>query len=70
MDHKTNFISGAKCYVFRHQGAIIRAFINNKGLLEHVYQALVAPTSSVKPRSPNMLKLQIIHTNKYTSTFV
>jgi hypothetical protein len=29
--NKTCFISSANSYVFRHHGAIIREFINNKG---------------------------------------
>jgi len=31
-DQKIHFISGANSYMFRHQDAIIREFINNKGL--------------------------------------
>jgi hypothetical protein len=30
--HKTYFILGASSYMFQHQGAIFREFINNKGL--------------------------------------
>jgi len=29
-DLKTRFITGAYCYMFRYQGAILREFINNK----------------------------------------
>jgi len=29
--HKTHFILGTKCYMLRHEGAIFRKFINNKG---------------------------------------
>jgi len=28
-DHKSHFLSGANCYMFRQQGAIVRQFINN-----------------------------------------
>jgi hypothetical protein len=30
-DNKTHLISGVNAYMFRHQGAIIREFINNEG---------------------------------------
>ena len=32
IDHKTHFLSGANSYMFRHQGAIIRELLSNKGL--------------------------------------
>ena len=32
LDYKTHFISGANSYMFRQQGAIIREFINSKGM--------------------------------------
>jgi len=30
-NHKINFILGANYYMFRHIGAILKEFINNKG---------------------------------------
>ena len=30
-DHKTDFLLGANCYLFRHQGDLFRDFIDNKG---------------------------------------
>jgi hypothetical protein len=30
IDNKTHFIPGANCYMFQHQDAIIREYINNK----------------------------------------
>jgi len=39
-DHKAHLISDANSYMFRHQGAIIREFINNKGsYVQHTIQA-------------------------------
>jgi len=44
-EHKTHFISGANCYMFRHQSANIRELIINKGAwVQHAIQVLFAPT--------------------------
>jgi len=32
IEYETGFMSGANAYMFRHQGAIIKEFIKNKGL--------------------------------------
>jgi len=32
MEYKRHFISGVISYKFRHQGAFVREFINNKAL--------------------------------------
>jgi hypothetical protein len=36
-------MSGANCYMFRHQPAALRQFVNNKGpQVERTFQALVS----------------------------
>jgi hypothetical protein len=51
-DRKIPFIIGANCYMFRHQDAVSREFINNKwSQVQPVYQALVAHTSIVWNKS-------------------
>ena len=36
-DYKTHFLSGVNTCIFRHQGAIIREFINNKSsYIQHI----------------------------------
>jgi hypothetical protein len=41
-DHKIWFIPSANSYMFRHQGAIIREFISNKGSwVQHMILGLV-----------------------------
>jgi hypothetical protein len=44
---KTHLISDASSYMFRHQGATIKEFINNKGLCaQQVFQELSRSFSS------------------------
>jgi hypothetical protein len=44
---KTHFVSDAISYMFRHQGATIKDFINNKCLYaQQVFQALSPSISS------------------------
>ena len=48
-DHKTHFMSGVNCYMFRHQGAINREFINDKfSLVQQVFQVLFKLISIIK----------------------
>jgi hypothetical protein len=62
VDSKTHFVSGANFYMFRHQGATIKEFINNKGLhVQQVFQALFTLTLMTKDKSLNMLNFHITH---------
>jgi len=62
VDSKIHFISNANSYMFRHQGATIKEFINNKGLrVQQVFPALFALTLITKDKSLNMLKLHITY---------
>ena len=55
--------------MFRHQGATIKAFINNKGLhVRQVFQAPFALTLITKDNSLNMLKLHILHEQLVVAT--
>jgi hypothetical protein len=48
-DHKTHVILDVNFYMFWHQGAIIREFIDSMGLyVQHIFQALVAVTFIIK----------------------
>jgi len=54
-------------YMFRHQGAVFRKFITNKGLyVQHALQLPVAPTFVIKMKSLVMLKFQTTRVNKYS----
>jgi len=59
--HKTQFMLGAY-YTFRHQGAIFRRFIKNKGcLVQHIFEVLVSLTSIINIKSVEMLKFPLDH---------
>jgi molybdopterin-binding protein len=52
--------------MFRHQGAIIRQFINKKCLqVQQVSQVLFTLISIITVRSMKMLKLQVTHQQVY-----
>jgi hypothetical protein len=53
--YETHFISNANSYMFRHQCAIVREFINNMDLyVQQVCQVVFALTSIVKVESLNV----------------
>jgi len=67
--YKTHFISGANSYMFRHQGAITRKFINNEGsYVQQVFKALFALISTLRVTSLKMLQLHITHQHTVATT--